>query len=372
MENSAYWPGGGIYNGTGFFGSQPANGVMDVTDSTFAYNVTSNSAGGGINNNSIGNVTGSVFYGNSAFGAGGGIYNGGTLSVINSTLYSNTAPTVNGGAISNGGALNLTNGTLADNSMGGGVINFGTLTVTNSTIVGNQPAGITVFGQVTLRNTIVANNASDNCWAAVIDGGVVIDGGHNLDSANSCGFSIAMHSAVNTNPLLGSLQINPPGQAIPTMALLQGSPAIDGAEDAACPLTDERGVARPAGAHCDIGSFEFVNEAVPLPITPPKLASPTEGIVIDFSVPVITSTIHFAISPTVHFTVTWSARQQISRQAASTDRVTISHAPFATGVSYALHILPGGQAESGIPVAERTFGFAYYRYRIFLPSANKH
>ena len=41
-----------------------------------------------------------------------------------------------------------------------------------------------------------------------------------------------------------------------THALLPGSPAIDAAADAACPATDQRGVARPQGAHCDVGAFE--------------------------------------------------------------------------------------------------------------------
>ena len=49
-----------------------------------------------------------------------------------------------------------------------------------------------------------------------------------------------------------------------TIALLDHSPAIDRADDAVCAATgdgavgglDQRGVARPQGAHCDIGAFE--------------------------------------------------------------------------------------------------------------------
>ena len=46
-------------------------------------------------------------------------------------------------------------------------------------------------------------------------------------------------------------------------ALLAGSPAIDAADAAACPATDQRGVARPQDgdddgeALCDIGAFEL-------------------------------------------------------------------------------------------------------------------
>jgi hypothetical protein len=42
-----------------------------------------------------------------------------------------------------------------------------------------------------------------------------------------------------------------------THALLTGSPAIDAGDDPACPASDQRGVARPQGPHCDIGPFEL-------------------------------------------------------------------------------------------------------------------
>ena len=51
-----------------------------------------------------------------------------------------------------------------------------------------------------------------------------------------------------------------------THALLVGSPAIDSGDDAACPATDQRGVARPVDGdldgtpRCDIGAYEFVPE----------------------------------------------------------------------------------------------------------------
>jgi len=48
------------------------------------------------------------------------------------------------------------------------------------------------------------------------------------------------------------------GNAGPTLthALLAGSPAIDAGDDAVCPATDQRGVARDAA--CDVGPFEYV------------------------------------------------------------------------------------------------------------------
>jgi len=41
------------------------------------------------------------------------------------------------------------------------------------------------------------------------------------------------------------------------MALLAGSPALDAADSASCPATDQRGIPRPFGAGCDIGAFEW-------------------------------------------------------------------------------------------------------------------
>jgi hypothetical protein len=65
---------------------------------------------------------------------------------------------------------------------------------------------------------------------------------------------------VNTNPLLGSLQDN--GGSTWTHALMEGSPAINAANNGACAAppvngVDQRGVTRPYGPVCDIGSFEL-------------------------------------------------------------------------------------------------------------------
>ncbi len=41
-----------------------------------------------------------------------------------------------------------------------------------------------------------------------------------------------------------------------TVALQANSPAINAANDATCPPTDQRTVDRPQGGHCDIGAYE--------------------------------------------------------------------------------------------------------------------
>ena len=58
-----------------------------------------------------------------------------------------------------------------------------------------------------------------------------------------------------TDPKIGALAYN--GGPTPTIALLPGSPAIDAADTAAAPPTDQRGAPRPFGVAADIGAFEF-------------------------------------------------------------------------------------------------------------------
>jgi hypothetical protein len=97
-------------------------------------------------------------------------------------------------------------------------------------------------------NSIVGCSTSSNsCF------GPIIDGGNNISSDASCNFTAA-GSLNNTDPRLGPL--GDYGGPTPTMPLLAGSPAINAALSSACPSTDQRGIARPYGAACDIGAFE--------------------------------------------------------------------------------------------------------------------
>lgn len=176
-----------------------------MTADTLSGNAAAAGLGGGINNDSAGSLTvsNSTFSGNFGGLAGGGISAGGAVTVTSSTFYSNTA---------------------------GGLVNGGS-------------------NVVTVKNTIVANNTSYNC------SGTITSLGHNLESANTCGFSAA-GDLPNTNPLVGRLANN--GGPTLTHALLPGSSAINAGTNAGCPATDQRGVPRPQFGTCDIGAFEFV------------------------------------------------------------------------------------------------------------------
>jgi CSLREA domain-containing protein len=223
--------------------------------------------GGGIQNEGTLAVVNSTLSGNHSGQEGGAIANYGTLTVTNSTLSGNASEIeyyqLSGGAILNNGTLSITNSTLTGNHAwsGGAIANGGTLTVTNGTFSGNSAdgvgGGLFSFGStLTAINTIVANSLSGGDCS-----GVIIDGGHNISSGDTCGFDPANGSMPNTDPLLGPIQDN--GGPTWTQALLSGSPAIDAGDDAQCPPTDQRGVPRPQDGDgdgnpvCDIGSYEF-------------------------------------------------------------------------------------------------------------------
>jgi beta-glucanase (GH16 family) len=235
-----FWKGGGgIYNG--------GNAVLNLLNSTVSSNTSVKMDGGGI-------------YG----------FPGSTATIVNSTINNNTAGNVGGGLRMLGNAT-IENSTISANEAlgwygGAFFLTDGVIDVLNSSIVGNisppwAPEAIFVgtFGPpsatLNLTNSIVAN-ATGGCFLAPWGAGAVAINslGHNIGRDDTC-FLTAAGDQQNTNPLVGPLAAN--GGPTLTHALLAGSPAIDAGDDSACPATDQRGVARPQGASCDIGSFEL-------------------------------------------------------------------------------------------------------------------
>ena len=168
-------------------------------------------------------------------GSGGGIWNGATLNITNSTLSNNAAPNGPGGSIWNGGTLSISNSTVSNSTSGegGGIFNNGPLSSSGSIIAENQNGDCANYGTIT-------------------------DNGYNLESGTSCGFT-GTGSLQNKNPQLSALANN--GGPTQTMALQQGSPAIDQIPAAKCPATDQRGDTRPDNAEttCDMGAYEFID-----------------------------------------------------------------------------------------------------------------
>ena len=256
-SNTIAWSGGGIFN----------LGSLQMIRSKVIGN--SGYRGGGIHNELTLTVISSTLANNTASLFGGGIFNdyldyfSASLNVVNSTFSANSAGWT-GGGIANTDRLIISNTTFSGNTAvqwGGGVAHYGysvngtvvchAFSATNATFAAdNAPHGSEISSScpATLTNTLIAGSCDSSDFP-------ITDGGYNLESGNSCGFSTTLHSQIDTAPMLGPFgSYGGPAQ---TFALALGSPAIDAADDTACPLMDERGVARPVGAHCDIGAFEY-------------------------------------------------------------------------------------------------------------------
>jgi hypothetical protein len=231
--NSASWYGGGMFN--------EDNSNPTLTDVTFEGNTaesdSAQTAAGGMHNRasspSLKNVT---FKANSANYIGGGMVNelGSSPDLVNVTFSNNSADY--GGAMLNrdaGSSPTLAYVTMSNNTAlgeGGAIANTGNPVITNSILWGNT--GGEIFN---LSGTPVITHS-------IVQGGYTGTGNLNQD------------------PLLGPLQDN--GGFTQTMAIGDGSPAINAAEDTDCPDTDQRGVTRPLGSHCDMGAYEYDHSTI--------------------------------------------------------------------------------------------------------------
>jgi CSLREA domain-containing protein len=272
-DNTAY-DGGAIYtnwnltiNGSTISGNQANNkgggvfnkGTLEVDQSTFEANDAD--LGGGIRNDegptSKITVTGSTFHENTAaHGAAVDNWGDGPNLINTSSLIENSA-TASGGGIRNWSVLTVRNSSISGNSaisVNDGLNNQepGVLTLQHVTFNQNQASsggGIYTGSKTTLTymHTIVAGSTNGDCFNA---GTIHSDSTHNLVEDGSCFLATNLEG----DPLLGPLADN--GGPTLTHALLPGSPAIDAGSGALCQAFDQRGVARPQGAACDIGAFE--------------------------------------------------------------------------------------------------------------------
>jgi len=245
--------GTGVYNDHG--------NTMMVTGTTITGNGSPNhSGGGGVTNFGTLNITASTIIGNTASN-GGGIQNWGMLSVLNSTITGNTAPA----------------SPPPPDRPGPGISNFGgTAILTHTTISYNTVMGVpypqalyTVGGSVVISNSILANPYGD-CFPNP----VIASGDYNV-TLTPC-FTTPQPYDVVADPRLGGLQNA--GGPTQTEAIGPGSPALDAIPigNPHCPATDQRGVARPQGAGCDSGAYEYVPPP-PRPAPAPRPALPPNG-----------------------------------------------------------------------------------------------
>ncbi len=247
--------GGGIYN-TGA-GTNPT-----LTNVIFNANTATNSHGGGIYNSSgtphLMNVR---FNGNKAGGNGGGMYTESSNPTLTDVTFSGNASAAYGGGMDDyGGAPVLTNVTFSKNvgDWGGGISidNSGSPTLRNVTFSGNSftfgSAGAMYIasGGPLIYDSIFWGDSSPEIYA--LTPGISLNDSISQDFG--CPVFGACTNVYQLDPKLGPLQSN--GGFTQTMALTNGSAAIDAGNSTTCAKKDQRGVARPQGAGCDMGAYE--------------------------------------------------------------------------------------------------------------------
>jgi hypothetical protein len=294
---------------TGYPGIMGLGGTLAVSGSA----ITGNSFGGvylqGMSGPST--ITDSTLDANRA----NGLEVDASAVTVTRTTLSNSQPSgpaadeAGAGVISyNGASVTVDTSTIAGNTTWGAIFQGTPGTITNSTISGTKspaqdlelpaPAGGAAFlpqvqvpaltpghpdaasaaapdaalpPVLTLTGTITAQNDVADC------SGTVTDGGYDLDSDGTCGFTAANHSISNGTADLGALADN----GGPTLTLLpaKGSDAIDaipsGAANCSGEGTDQRGLPRLAGPRCDIGAVEVAQP--PIEIGPASLPDGTVG-----------------------------------------------------------------------------------------------
>ena len=287
-NNSAKYYGGGMYNE----GSSPT-----LTNVTFSGNSANNSGGGVYNHTGNPTLTNATFSGNSAI-YGGGMHNVGSSPILTNVTFNSNSAQFAGGMYTESGSPMLTNATFTGNSAvtdGGGMFNHtSNPTLTNVTFSGNSAqigggmlnyaSSDPLLTNVTFSNNHatdgggMANRYSSNpqirntiFWgntASWLGAQIFNDTGGTSNVADSvvqdgCPAGNTCTNIITTDPMLGAL--GDYGGFTQTIPLQANSSAIDTGNDGVgvCPATDQRGIARPQGAHCDIGAFELVDTTAP-------------------------------------------------------------------------------------------------------------
>ena len=291
--------GGAVYN----------EGTLTISDSSFIHNVA-DEYGGAIHNEGTLTISNSSFIDNRAVDLGGAISNyegtliisdsrfsgntsedggailnglGGRLTISGSS-FNNNAAAATGGAVSNKAAeVTISGSSFIDNrakGIGGAVHNwFGTMDISNSSfsgnsadyrggavyVDGNYPAALAHLtlanntavqgggiymgdsAEVSLRNSIIAGGG---CFGELHDniGNFIEDG--------SCS------PAFSGDPMLGA-RAAPGDGSTAHYPLMEGSPAIGGADEDYCLDTDQVGAARPSEGACAIGAVEYTTTIGP-------------------------------------------------------------------------------------------------------------
>lgn len=234
---------------------------VTVTRTTFYQNGTGDAGSAG-----AGQATGPADGGAGGDGGNGGaIYNAGQLTLSGSTIYQNTC----GGPGSGGGGVNGgENGAVGEGGSGGGIANArridgdlqneGTVIFKSNIVAGNVPGDDT------------SNGKQPGVDVFQVPGSQTINSdGHTLFGNNETfedfqGTSEDQFGTADSpiDPVITGLNLND-DEAVPTLTLGSGSPAIDAGTTIQSFDYDAKGFRRPADGLADIGATETNSEPVP-------------------------------------------------------------------------------------------------------------
>jgi hypothetical protein len=194
-------------------------------------------------------LTNVTFSSNESGSTGGGMRNSNSSPALLNVLFSGNKSQFGGGMYndsSNPGLTNLTfSGNLALFGSGGGMYNSSSNPTLTNTILWNNQAGTSghqifnVSSTPVISYSDIQGSGGSSSW----DTALGTDGGNNIDD----------------DPLF----VTPVDPATaPTTAgdlhLQFGSPALDSGDNGVCPSVDLDGNARPQGAACEMGPYEFI------------------------------------------------------------------------------------------------------------------
>jgi hypothetical protein len=233
--------GGAIHN----------DGEMILRNSTFTNNSVSEGEGGAIYVDTEAFIENCTIADNQASDTGGSAHGGGISvnsesTIINTTIFNNQAENDGGGLYINDTVF-VNNLTVANNvagGEGGGIFNNDTLTFSNSIISGNTDTG-----------------GAPDC----LNASTMLSSGPNLiQDQTGCDIDGDPSQIINDDPLLASALADNGGPGIGrdganptlTLALEDGSPALEAGDNVSCAATDQRGTSRPQGTDCDLGAYE--------------------------------------------------------------------------------------------------------------------
>ena len=277
--------GGGIlYSSSGF----------EVTNSTIADNVNCAQSGGGISIRTYGaKIVNTTITGNSSY-IGGGIGAAGydLTDVTNSTVTGNSSSLI-GGGIASAGSLTIIYSDVVANSTGVAVPDL-CAGIPFTDDAGLQQLVESPRGQTSgAANIFLGNMAGSpgplNVLASVIAEPIngekceffgfpqaSANAGYNFSDDDTCMLDGPSDRQTAGDPDLGALRDN--GGPSPTLLPMSGSPLLDTVPLDVCDAivalgiaTDQRGISRPQGAGCDIGSVEIERPKSFATATPPTV-----------------------------------------------------------------------------------------------------